>query len=217
MNHQGITVNRPETELSTGSEREPILVVEADAALARGLAEQLTADGHPVQIARTASDAARFAAACPPRLVVLGELSTPRGALDLLHDIRARGPEDRYDQTASPWQPSLPVILLSSRTGPLDLLRAFEAGTDDFLPRTVGYLELRGFISSGGPASISSKPAASGLLVIGRVVEGSFTDQKAPENLREGLAHNEQIPTAAGASAGRSFLMLRREPPELGG
>jgi DNA-binding response OmpR family regulator len=68
--------------------REPILVVEADADFGRALVEQLAADGHPAELARTASHAEMTAGARPPRLVVLGELDSPRGTLDLLETIR---------------------------------------------------------------------------------------------------------------------------------
>lgn len=35
-------------------------------------------------------------------------------------------------------------MILSARTAQADMLRAFEAGADDFLLRNAGYLELRG-------------------------------------------------------------------------
>jgi DNA-binding response OmpR family regulator len=68
-------------------------------------------------------------------LVVLGELDSPRGTLDLLETIRGHHTEA--------WPQNLPVIVLSSRTTEPDMLRAFEAGADDFLARPARYLELR--------------------------------------------------------------------------
>ena len=93
MSSPGATVSWPATSwperrpgVSAG--REPILVVEADADFGRALVEQLAADGHPAELARTASHAEMTAGARPPRLVVLGELDSPRGTLDLLETIR---------------------------------------------------------------------------------------------------------------------------------
>ena len=60
---------------------------------------------------------------------MLGELDTPRGALDLLRTIHNSDPE------ASPWQEDVPVIVLSPTSQEPDLLRAFEAGADDFWAR----------------------------------------------------------------------------------
>jgi DNA-binding response OmpR family regulator len=138
-----MSVANADTLPTTEASHEPILIVETDADLGRWLVEQLTADAHPTRLARTAQHAGVLAGAHPPRLVVLGELDSPRGTLDLLEDIRGCHLEDSHGQTASPWPPGLPVIVLSARTEQPDLLRAFEAGTDDFLSRSVGYLELR--------------------------------------------------------------------------
>ena len=88
-------------------------------------------------------DAEMTAGARPPRLIVLGELDSPRGTLDLLETIRRQDPQALERQTASPWPQDLPVIVLSSRTTEPDMLRAFEAGADDFLARPARYLELR--------------------------------------------------------------------------
>lgn len=131
------------TTPGTSAERESILVVEANADLGRGLVEQLAVDGHDAQLACTAGHAALMAAALSPRLLILGELDSPRGALDLLESIRGQRREVSYRQTPSPWPSNLPVIVFSSRKHELDLLRAFEAGADDFLARPARYLELR--------------------------------------------------------------------------
>ena len=143
MNRPGAAVDRPYTEPTPSGEREPILVIEADADLGRTLVEQLAADAHPTERARTVSEARMLAAARPPRLLVLGELDGPRASIDLLESIRASDSKWSGGGTLSPWPEGLPVIVLSARITLPDLLRAFDAGADDFLPRTTGYLELR--------------------------------------------------------------------------
>jgi DNA-binding response OmpR family regulator len=140
MSSPGATVNRPATSWSerkagVSAGHEPILVIEADADFGGALVEQLAADGHPAELARTAGHAEMTAGARPPRLVVLGELDSPRGTLDLLETIRGHN--------AEVWPRNLPVIVLSAGTTELDMLRAFEAGGDDFLARPLRYLELR--------------------------------------------------------------------------
>jgi DNA-binding response OmpR family regulator len=114
-----------------------ILVIEADRDLGQAIANQLVADEHPAKLALSTNHAETLAGREPPRLVVLGELDTPHGALGLLRKIRSGDPD------ASPWQQDIPVIVLSSNTQEPDLLRAFEAGADDFLARPARYLELR--------------------------------------------------------------------------
>jgi DNA-binding response OmpR family regulator len=124
-----------------------ILLVDADPDVLHGLAAQLRRDGYRASIAHTAEHARSLASLCPPRAVILGELDPPRGTLDLLAEIR-RG---------APWREDLPVVVLGDRVDAratigalahgaahcLDLLRAFEAGADDFLARPAAYLELR--------------------------------------------------------------------------
>jgi DNA-binding response OmpR family regulator len=118
------------------SGRQLILVIEADDTISRPIVDQLTADDHPARIARSVGHATALAVMEPPALVVLGALDSPTGALALLRMIRL-GDAD------APWQQDLPVILLSPQTQESDLLRAFEAGADDFLAHPPSYLELR--------------------------------------------------------------------------
>jgi DNA-binding response OmpR family regulator len=122
----------------------PILVVEHDCEIGGSLVEQLAADGYQVRLARTAEHARALARESPPKLVILGDLESPRGALELLREIRG-GRCLTVAPTGGSWSDDLPAIVVGSRAQELDLdlLRAFEAGADDFLVRPAGYLELR--------------------------------------------------------------------------
>jgi DNA-binding response OmpR family regulator len=114
-----------------------ILVVESDPDVGRVVVEQLTADGYRAELALSAEHARMLARASSPRLAVLGELDAPRGALALLEEIRAPALPD------TPWEEQLPTIVVGREARELDVLRAFEAGADDFVARPARYLELR--------------------------------------------------------------------------
>jgi len=126
---------------SAGGQAEAaILFVEAGATTGCELIEQLRADGYRAVLARSAEHARVLARAQPIRAVLLGTLDGPRGALDLLEDIR-RPP---LPLSQSGWEEHLPVIVFGPSSGQLDLLRAFEMGADDFIAREDQcYLELR--------------------------------------------------------------------------
>jgi DNA-binding response OmpR family regulator len=114
------------------------LVVEHGLEIGQPIVDQLTADGYEARLGRTAEHARALAHMCRPGLVILGDLEYPLGSLDLLREIRGA------DCRENSWPAYLPVIVVSSRAGELDLLRAFEAGADDFLVGpTNRYLELR--------------------------------------------------------------------------
>jgi DNA-binding response OmpR family regulator len=137
-------VNDPiRSALTADGDGEPeatILVAESSELIGRELVEQLRADRYRAALARTAEHARTLARAQPIRAVVLGVLDAPRGALDLLEEVRRSAGEPTG---GSVWDGRLPAIVLSPRAGQLDLLRAFEMGADDFISHPVSYLELR--------------------------------------------------------------------------
>ena len=117
--------------------RELILVVECDPELGQAIVEQLAADGYRAELAGTAEHARILASRSAPALAVLGGLDSPRGALDLLEEMREPDHPDR------PWVPDVPVIMVRGSATEPDVLRGFDAGADDFLAHPAGYLELR--------------------------------------------------------------------------
>jgi two-component system, OmpR family, response regulator len=119
-----------------------ILVVEHDLDVGAALVEQLVADGYPTRLAHTSEHARALARALRPALLVLGDLDSPAGALELLAEVRM-GARARRLHPDSPWDADLPTIVVGSKAQEPDLLRAFAAGTDDFLARPAPYLELR--------------------------------------------------------------------------
>jgi DNA-binding response OmpR family regulator len=132
--------------LSTDDRRSPgpppVLVVEHDPEVGVPIVEQLTADGYRARLARTAEHARVLARTDPPALALLGDLEPVPAALALLVEIRNDGAA-ASPCAQTPWSAELPVIVVSSTAQEPDLLRAFEAGTDDFLARPASYLELR--------------------------------------------------------------------------
>lgn len=124
---------------------QPILLVESDRMVAERLAQQLAADGYRVEVARTVPHARMLAAACPPRLAVIGRLDGSRGAIELIEEIRlgaAAEADGGSDDPEPAWDRTLPVLAIGAGPSMLELLRAFEAGADD-VARGAAYLELR--------------------------------------------------------------------------
>lgn len=101
-----------------------ILVVEDEEHLARGLRFNLEADGHAVDIdgdgdaalERLRKDAGRYDA------VILDVMLPGRDGFSVVHALREAGDY-------------VPVLMLTARGRPEDVLKGFESGADDYLPK----------------------------------------------------------------------------------
>ncbi len=113
-----------------------ILLVECDPARAAALSGQLSADGYRVELARTAEHARVLAHATDPTVALLGGLPSAEGPLELLREVRPAS-------SGRPPRSTLAAIVLGQEAHELDLLRAFDAGAEDYLAPTAGYIELR--------------------------------------------------------------------------
>ncbi|HST69770.1 MAG TPA: response regulator transcription factor [Solirubrobacterales bacterium] len=119
-----------------------LVVCEDDDVTLDLLCEHLAADRFGVMPAPSASDALRLCRYNHPDLLLL-DLSLPDASgLDVLREIReADGIDSRFD-------PRLPVIVLTGRSGDTDKVRGLDAGADDYLTKPFRYPELRARIGA---------------------------------------------------------------------
>ena len=118
-------------------ERHALLVAMGDDRSREFLCDQLGADGYAADGAHSAREALTKAGSTPPDALLLGELDSRGEAIELLRQVRSG------DALRSSFDPTVPVIVLSEDGGELALLRAFEAGCDDFVAAPFSYPEIR--------------------------------------------------------------------------
>ena len=101
-----------------------LLLVEDEPHIASGLSFNLEAEGHGVDMVDTGEGALERLAAHPDRYdcVVLDVMLPGMSGFDVAQAARARG-----------WH--LPILMLTARGRAEDVLRGFEAGADDYLPK----------------------------------------------------------------------------------
>jgi DNA-binding response OmpR family regulator len=119
-----------------------LVVCEDDDVTLDLLCEHLAADRFGVMPAPSASDALRLCRFNHPDLLLL-DLSLPDASgLDVLREIReADGIDSRFD-------PRLPVIVLTGRSGDTDRVRGLDSGADDYVVKPFRYGELRARIGA---------------------------------------------------------------------
>ena len=101
-----------------------ILIVEDEAHLAEGLRFNLEAEGHAVQISDTGEDA-------------LNRLLKDRESFDaLVLDVMLPGKDGfLVARELRKSQNYTPLLMLTARSRPEDVLKGFESGADDYLPK----------------------------------------------------------------------------------
>jgi len=100
-----------------------ILVVEDEAHLAKGLRFNLEAEGYAVEIAETGERALELLKKPDAFDAVVLDIMLPaKDGFAVASEVRAAG---NY----------VPILMLTARGRPEDVLKGFEAGTDDYLPK----------------------------------------------------------------------------------
>lgn len=144
-----------------------ILVVEDESHIAEGLRFNLEAEGHSVEIAGDGEDALdRMLEKNEPYDLVLLDVMLPgKDGFAVAHELRQR-------------QNFAPILILTARGRPEDVLKGFESGADDYLAkpfnldilvaRIGGLLRRKNWLqTANGPAS----PAADEFSFAGKTVD----------------------------------------------
>ncbi len=119
-----------------------LVVCEDDEITLDLLCEHLAADRFGVLPAPSASDALRLCRYNHPDLLLLDLTLPDASGLDVLREIReADGVGTRFD-------PRLPVIVLTGRSGDTDRVRGLDSGADDYVTKPFKYGELRARIGA---------------------------------------------------------------------
>lgn len=101
-----------------------ILVVEDEAHLANGLRFNLEAEGHSVEISDNGEDALTWLLKDHLHFdaLILDVMLPGKDGFTVAHELRAA-------------RNFIPILMLTARSRPEDVLRGFESGTDDYLPK----------------------------------------------------------------------------------
>ncbi len=99
-----------------------ILVVEDETHLAQGLLYNLRAEGYSVQLAVDGESALDMIAADSIDAVILDVMLPGRDGFSIAAELRAQ-------------QNFVPILMLTARSRPEDVLNGFSAGADDYLPK----------------------------------------------------------------------------------
>ena len=157
-----------------------VLVVDDDPQILRALRINLTAHGYHVLLAPDGGAALRAAADGHPDVVVL-DLGLPdMDGVEVIEGLRG-------------WT-TVPIIVLSARTGSGDTVRALDVGADDYMTKPFGMAELlarlRAAVRRAAVSAVDGEPV---------VDAGDFTvDLAAKKVIRSGGAEVHLTPTEWG-------------------
>jgi DNA-binding response OmpR family regulator len=99
-----------------------VLVVEDETHLAQGLVFNLRAEGYTVQLAEDGESALEMLRGEPVDVVILDVMLPGRDGFSIASELRAQ-------------QNFVPILMLTARSRPEDVLKGFSAGADDYLPK----------------------------------------------------------------------------------
>src|SRR5437660_5024728 len=152
-----------------------ILVVEDESHIAQGLRFNLEAEGHSVEIAESGEDALQrlLVKNGPFDLVVLDVMLPGKDGFTVARELRQQ-------------QNFIPILVLTARGRPEDVLSGFEAGADDYLPKpfdlNIFLARLNGLLRrrSWFEKQQRSKDSADIMVVNGREIDFPNLEMRSP-------------------------------------
>lgn len=106
-----------------------ILIIEDDVSLATALSDGLRHEGHTTLLARDGEAGLRLAGRDGVDLVLLDLILPALDGLEVCRMLRAKGS-------------SVPIVVLTARTGELDKVVGLRAGADDYVTKPFSFMEL---------------------------------------------------------------------------
>lgn len=173
-----------------------ILIVEDDAALARGIAGLLRASGHAVDHVFTGEDALLLVGGEPYALVILDVTLPGIDGFTTLERLRRAGER-------------VPVLMLTARDALDDRVRGLDLGADDYVRKPFAPEELEARIRALGRrrAGDPTPTLVVGTLVLNRSTGEARVDGRVLYLRRRELAVLESLATRAGQIVPRETLL----------
>ena len=113
-----------------------VLVVDDEPLILEFLAENLRADDFTVLTAASGGEAIDVLAASRPDVVLLDVVLPDMSGYDVCRRVRGG------DAVNDPWDPDLPIIMLSAKAEHTDRVRGLNRGADDYVTKPFHYPEL---------------------------------------------------------------------------
>jgi len=113
-----------------------VLVVDDEPLILEFLAENLRADDYTVLTAASGGEAIDALGASRPDVVLLDVVLPDMSGYDVCRRVRSG------DAVNDPWDPDLPIIMLSAKAEHTDRVRGLNRGADDYVTKPFHYPEL---------------------------------------------------------------------------
>jgi len=113
-----------------------VLVVDDEALILEFLAENLREDDFTVLTASTGAEAMDALAVSRPDVILLDVVLPDMSGYDVCRRVR------QADAVNDPWDPDLPIIMLSAKAEHTDRVRGLNRGADDYVTKPFHYPEL---------------------------------------------------------------------------
>jgi CheY-like chemotaxis protein len=126
-----------------------VLVVDDEPRIVEFLLENLRADDYSVLTASNGEEAIDVLSRTRPDLILLDVVLPGMSGIDVCRRVRGG------DAVNDPWDPNLPIIMLSAKAEHTDRVRGLSRGADDYVTKPFHYPELLGL-----PAKFSHKFSA---------------------------------------------------------